>query len=168
MLLIPRHAVPLAALLLVPLMGCENAVGPERATPEPAEHSVHSTAEFNPQPEPPARLVLPFEARGAIDSRMTGRVELPGGVGELLIVIVDSRPAGRVLHIEQVWEVHPPDPIQPFQVRLRGIVNGAKVILNGSSPTGRANVRAELAGTTLEGDLSIVGFNPQPEPPAIR
>ena len=162
-----RHTAPLAVLALVPLMACENAVAPERSSLAPAA-VVRATAAFNPQPEPPARLVLPFEARGAIDGRMTGRIELPGGVGDLLIVIVDSRPAGRVLHVDQLWEIHPPDPIEPFQVRLRGVLNRSKVVLNGSSPAGQASVRAELDGTTLKGDLSIVGFNPQPEPPAIR
>lgn len=160
-----RSLAPLSTLLLVPLLGCGDAVAPEPIAPGPA---AHSTVAFNPQPEPPARLTVAFDARGTVDGRMTGSVRLPDGVGELTIRTIETRTAGDVLHLEQTWEIHPPDPIEPFELRLHGTVDGTEVILNGSGSAGQAHVTAELDGTTLMGDLSIVGFNPQPEPPAIR
>lgn len=157
-----RQLVSLAAFAVVPLAGCDGTGALDPIAPGAA---ASTTAELAPAAAPAG---LSFEARGTIDGRMTGTVQLPGGVGELFIIVIDSRPVGDVVHVEQVWQIHPPDPIQPFELRLQGVVDRSGVVLNGRAPTGPAHVMAELAGTTLRGDLRIVGFNPQPEPPAMR
>jgi|GEM_PF-636870 len=157
----PRRLVPLAALLLAPLTGCDDVGTPDPTAPDGAARAAAVS-------EAAAVTVLPFEAQGTIDGRMSGSVRFSGGAAELSITVVDSRAVGDVLQVEQVWEIHPPDPIEPFELRLQGVVDRSGVVLNGSAAAGPAHVRAELAGTTLKGDLSIVGFNPQPEPPAVR
>ncbi len=121
--------------------------------------------QFNPQPEPPAQ-VLVFQVSGDLFTRLSGRL----GDASLSIRAHETIQRGSVFQVRQNWEVHPPDPIQPFEIELTGTINTAngRVVLNGSTTDG---VRAHVLGFAdlSDGGISMGGelmFNPQPEPPA--
>jgi hypothetical protein len=69
--------------------------------------------------------------------------------------------------------VHPPEPVQPVVLDLRGMVDGVsgKMILDGTSTAGH-KARVTAMATSSGGGISIgVGelmFNPQPDPPKQR
>jgi hypothetical protein len=91
---------------------------------------------------------------------------------------------GKTLHLEQVWTLHPPDPIhppepvEPVQIALSGILNLAKgsIVMNGDTDTGGMEIskgtKVHVRGQFTDaggGAISVGGelmFNPQPEPPA--
>lgn len=164
-----RVLPPVLALILLPaLSACADPpTAPESAALDPAGMAVDGSVGvlFNPQPEPPAQ-VLAFQVSGDLLTRMSGLL----GVASLSIRALETHRRGSVFEVRQTWEVHPPDPIEPFEIQLAGTINAANgsVELNGSTTD---DVRAHVLGTADFSDtgISIGGelmFNPQPEPPA--
>ncbi len=134
---------------------------------------------FNPQPEPPAQI-FNFETLGLPDGDWEGRFHNDHLNGRVVVETLSSVMRGKTIHLVQSWTLHPPDPIQPMQITLKGMLNSAsgKVVMNGVA---ESNGMMMAAGTNLHlrgeftaagsGALSIGGelmFNPQPEPPAVR
>ncbi|MFU8771108.1 MAG: hypothetical protein ACNA8H_01675 [Anaerolineales bacterium] len=57
-----------------------------------------------------ANLVLEFEASGEEDGRWVGSFNTDG---ELVVVTITAARHGDTIHLEQVWRLHPPDPVHP-------------------------------------------------------
>lgn len=179
-------AILLLTVLVVSLTGvaCENPAGADEHTSESEiiEQSMNPDeiiAFFNPQPEPPAKIFR-FETMGMPDGDWEGRFLNDHFNGRVVVETLSSVMRGKTLHLVQSWTLHPPDPIQPVQLTLKGIINHAshKIVMNGVTEeegmTVPAGTNVHLRGEfTADGSgaLSIGGelmFNPQPEPPAIR
>jgi hypothetical protein len=135
------------------------------------------SAQFNPQPEPPGRI-LQFQAAGQLDGRLGGTLvdRATGNRGSLTIETLSAKSLGNTLYLVQSWTllppdpVHPPDPVAPITVSLKGLVDLAtgKMVLNGATATGvNVLVRGRIVADRT-GGISVGGelmFNPQPEPP---
>lgn len=179
--------LPIASIILTLIFlagtACENSIVPENSM-EIQDNKI-SEAEFNPQPDPPAK-VFEFEIVGDPSDDWAGR--FPGfREGNIQVQTLTSMQRGKTAHVVQTWMIVPPEPIfppepvvppepivppEPVQISLMGMINFAngKVVLNGMSDELGVNVhlRGQLM-TLSSGDISIGGelmFNPQPEPPA--
>lgn len=162
------HGRPLLAAvttLLLGVGGCADSTAPQIEKDGPPRNASVGV-QFNPQPEPPAQILM-FQVSGDLFTRLEGRT---GDDASLSISAIETTRRGSVFAVRQSWEVHPPDPIEPFEVQLTGIINTAngRVVLNGSTTTGiPAHVRGTAdfsgSGVSIGGELM---FNPQPEPPA--
>lgn len=164
----------LRATSVAVLFAAASALGcSDRATTTSLEGPPVQVQMFNPQPEPPGHVSsfsdLVFDLDLEARSQPAGDLDDGSAVG---IIIVGGRPVGQTIHVEMIWEILPPDPIEPITVNLTGIINTAngRLELNGETEDG---VGAHVAGTaefTIVTDTRISGelmFNPQPEPPGI-
>lgn len=126
---------------------------------------------LNPQPEPPT--TVDFRVAGPIDGRLVGEYRRGDRGGDLTVETTAAVRRGTVLYLTQRWTVHPPEPVRPVVLDLRGMVDGVsgKMILDGTSTAGH-KARVTAMATSSGGGISIgVGelmFNPQPDPPKQR
>lgn len=181
-----KKAILLLTVLVVSLAGvaCESPTGADKHTSESEiiEQSMNAdeiVAFFNPQPEPPAQIFR-IETMGIPDGDWEGRFLNDHLKGRVVVETLSSVMRDKTLHLVQLWTLHPPDPIQPVQFTLKGIVNyeSHKIVMNGMAEEEglmifsgtNVHLRGEFTATE-SGALSIGGelmFNPQPEPPALR
>jgi len=164
------HRVRLPAVIAVSVLATACSEASDPLTPDPGPRL--EQAARTPDAEPRQASSFDFVAAYALDGslRSEGIVDFgEAGKGRLLIQMLSARTLrnGRI-DVEQLWTIYPPDPGVPFDVRLRGSVRGSEVRLRGEAPDyGAAAVTAILVEDELRGSIDIVGFNPQPEPPAL-
>lgn len=175
------HYILFLLMLVVAFSGisCESPAQFEKETTEIKSTKPTGSAFFNPQPEPPARI-FSFETTGDPDGDWRGRFDDTNLNGQISVETLSSMRRGKTLHLEQAWTLHPPEPVEPVQITLKGILNLAKgsIVMNGDTETDgmeiskgtKVHIRGQFTDTG-GGAISVGGelmFNPQPEPPALN
>ncbi len=126
---------------------------------------------FNPQPEPPAPMMISGDISSA-DPRIvfsgieSGEIDILIGIGGGLPRLASLSLVGRSCGIGVDFKLYPAFRNNPIPAQCRGNFSIQARFTDRSFVTLNVNIRASV-GDSLIPPGSMVSFNPQPEPPAV-